>query len=102
LLYKGSTVKHLKFDVIKSISIISMSLFVVVVFLDIFLLNAFYLILYHLGTLTVFVISTSLISINIEKRNDNPNVIVTVKEGFKTTVLGIVLYILMSIFLALL
>lgn len=101
LLYKGSTVKHLKYDIIKSISIISMSLFVVIVFIDIFLLNVFYLILYHLGTLIVFIISTSIISINIEKRNDNPNVIVTFKEGCKTIGLGIFFYILMTIFLAL-
>lgn len=43
LLYSGSTVKRLKYDIIKNISKLSTSLFFVVVFVDTFSLNAFYL-----------------------------------------------------------
>ena len=101
LLYNGNTVRQLKYDIIKGVSILSTSLLVVVGLIDIFLLNAFYLTLYHIMTLVIFVISTLSISINLEKNNNNSNSIVTFKEGCKIVGLGIFFYILMTIFLAL-
>lgn len=101
LLYKGSTVKYLKQDIIKSICIISIILLLTMMFIDMFLFSAFYLTLYHIMTLVIFVISTLSISINLEKNNNNSNSIVTFKEGCKIVGLGIFFYILMTIFLAL-
>ena len=77
LLYNGNTVRQLKYDIIKGVSILSTSLLVVVGLIDIFLLNAFYLTLYHLGTLIIFILSTLLVSISLEKDNSDSKKIIT-------------------------
>ena len=102
LLYNGNTVRQLKYDIIKGVSILSTSLLVVVGLIDIFLLNAFYLTLYHLGTLIIFILSTLLVSISLEKDNSDSKKIITFKEGCKTVGLGVGLYITMSILFAVL
>lgn len=102
LLYNGNTVRQLKYDIIKGVSILSTSLLVVVGLIDIFLLNAFYLTLYHLGTLIIFILSTLLVSISLEKDNSDSKKIITFKEGCKIVGLGVGLYITMSILFAVL
>lgn len=99
LLYSGATVKRLKYDVIKGISILSTSLLIIVAFVDLFLLQAFYLTIYHLGTLITFVLSTLLVEIRLEKESKDSKKIITFKEGFKTVGLGLSLYLILSIIL---
>lgn len=99
LLYSGATVKRLKYDVIKGISILSTTLLIIVAFVDIFLLHAFYLTIYHLGTLITFVLSTLLVEIHLEKESKDTKKIINFKEGCKTVGLGLSLYLILSIIL---
>ena len=99
LLYNGATVKRLKYDVIKGICILSISLLIIVAFVDLFLLHAFYLTIYHLGTLITFVLSTFLVEIHLEKESKDSKKIITFKEGCKTVGLGLSLYLIMSVIL---
>lgn len=99
ILYSGNTIKQFKSDVIKAISILSLSLLLIAILLDIFLLHAFHLSMYHIVTLVVFIFSTSLITINIEKKDRQSDKIITFKEGIKAFLLGIGLNIVPAVLL---
>jgi len=99
LLYKGNEAKQLKHDIIKAISILSLGLFVIVALVDLFLLNIIHLTLYHIITVIIFIISALLVSINVEKSNDNRNQIISFKEGFEIVCVGIAYLIIAAIVL---
>lgn len=88
LLYKGSTVKKLKLDLVKSIFILSGFFLIFAIAVDLLLLNRFYLIVYYVVTMVSFSVSTVFMPINIEKREKHTTEVVTIKDGLRIISFG--------------